>query len=46
MAEHDGGRAGRGGAANVEARTDQAGEIPDARETKRQVRVVGQQWLA
>ena len=46
VAEHDRGRAGRGGAADVEAGADQAREIPDAREGERQMRIVGEQRLA
>ena len=46
MAEHDAGRARRGGAADVEARPDQPREIPGAGKAERQMRVVGEQRLA
>ena len=42
VAQHDGGRARRGGATDIEARSDQTGEVPDAGKAESEMRVVGE----
>ena len=45
VAQHDGRRAGRGGAADVEARPDQPCQVPGAGKAQREMRIVGEQGL-